>query len=154
MSGEPPVRPGYQRINAYLCVDRAPDAIAWYGAVFDATERLRLAMGDDRIAHAEIEIGGAILMLSDPFPEMGVVSPGHLGGTAVSLNVYVADPDATHAAALERGATELRPVEDQFHGDRSGQFLDPFGHRWNVAAPVEDVTIEEFRRRASELFGS
>lgn len=153
MADDAPVRPGYQRINAYLCVDGADEAIAFYRSVFGATERIRIPMADGRIGHAELVIGDAVLMISDEFADMGVVSPTTLGGTTTSLNVYVADPDATHAAALAAGARELRAVEDQFHGDRSGQFVDPWGHRWNVAKPVENVTPGEIVRRAAELFG-
>lgn len=152
MSDDAPVRPGYQRINAYLCVDGADEAIGFYRSVFGAAERIRIPMADGRIGHAELLIGDAVVMISDEYPEMGVVSPSTLGGTTTSLNVYVADPDATHAAALAAGARELRPVQDQFHGDRSGQFVDPWGHRWNVAKPVEDVSPEEIRQRAADLF--
>ena len=144
-----PIPDNYPRLTPALCVDGASDAIQFYTNVLDATERMRL---EDRgkVGHAELEFGDSLVMISDEYPEIGVVGPKTLGGTAVSLNVYVEDVDATFAAALKAGAIELRPVSEQFYGDRAGQFLDPWGHRWGVATRIEDVDHDEMARRATE----
>ncbi len=144
-----PIPDNYPRLTPALCVDGASDAIEFYTSVLDATERMRLEDGR-KVGHAELEFGDSLVMISDEYPEIGVVGPETLGGTAVSLNVYVEDVDATFAAALKAGATELRPVSEQFYGDRAGQFLDPWGHRWGVATRVEDVDHDEMARRATE----
>ncbi|HJZ62476.1 MAG TPA: VOC family protein, partial [Miltoncostaeaceae bacterium] len=117
--------------------------------VFGAAERFRLDGPDGRVGHAELEIGNSVLMLSDEWPEGGVRAPGAYGGTPVMLSIYVDDVDATVQRAVDRGATVLRPVEDQFYGDRSGQLTDPWGHRWSVATHVEDVPPDEMARRAA-----
>ena len=145
-----PIPEDYPRVTAYLCVDGAADAIDFYSSVFGFTERHRMTFGG-RIGHCELSLGGSMIMVSDEYPEMGVVGPRTLGGTPTSMNVYVEDADATHAAALAAGATELRPVQDQFYGDRSGQLEDPWGHRWGVASHIEDVDDEELERRAAEM---
>lgn len=145
-----PIPAGYPRVSAYLCVDGAAEAIAFYSEVFGATERSRLPMEDGRLGHAEIQIGDSVVMLSDAYPEWGNVSPKTLGGTPIIMNVYVEDVDAVFAQALALGATEHQAIETYFYGDRSGQFLDPFGHRWNVSTHVEDVSPEEMERRSKE----
>jgi PhnB protein len=106
-----------------------------------------------RVGHAELTFGDSLVMLSDEFPDMGVAGPSTVGGTPVTLSLYVEDVDATFEEALQAGATALRPVEDQFYGDRSGQFLDPFGHRWNVATHIEDVTPDEMASRSAKMLG-
>lgn len=106
---------------------------------------------DDKVGHSELLIGDSVVMVADEFPEMDFQSPDTIGGTPVTLSVYVEDVDATFRAAIAAGATELRPVEDQFYGDRSGQFKDPWGHRWNVATHIEDVSDEEIARRTTEM---
>jgi PhnB protein len=116
-------------------------------------ERLRLAGPGGRVGHAELTFGDSLVMLSDEFPDMGVAGPSTVGGTPVTLSLYVEDVDATFEEALQAGATALRPVEDQFYGDRSGQFLDPFGHRWNVATHIEDVTPDEMASRSAKMLG-
>jgi PhnB protein len=147
-----PIPAGYPRVTPYLCCRGAADAIEFYKAVFDATERMRMP-GDspENIGHAEIEIGTGLVMLADEFPDHGFVSPHSLGGTPVTVHVYVADVDAVFAKALAAGATATREIEDQFYGDRSGQFVDPWGHRWSVASHVEDVSEEEMGRRMAQL---
>ena len=145
-----PIPDDHPRITTYLCVDGAAEAIDFYMQVFGFTERHRMTF-DGRIGHCELSLGDSMIMVSDEFPEMGVVGPKTVGGTPVSMNVYVEDSDATFAAALAAGATELRPVQDQFYGDRSGQFVDPWGHRWAVAAHIEDVDDDEIARRAAEM---
>ena len=145
-----PIPDDYPRINTYLCVDGAAEAIEFYTAVLGFTERHRMTF-DGRIGHCELLLGDSMIMLSDEYPEMGVIGPKTLGGTPMSINVYVEDSDATFAAAVAAGATALRPVEDQFYGDRSGQFEDPWGHRWGVATHIEDVDDDEMDRRAAAM---
>lgn len=144
-----PIPDGYPQIAPYLCVDGAEAAIEFYGTVFGAKERMRMDGPDGRIGHAELEIGTGIVMLADEFPELGVRGPKSIGGSPVTVNVYVEDVDAVFARALAAGATEERPLENQFYGDRSGGFVDPFGHRWHVATHIEDVDPEEMVRRAA-----
>lgn len=146
-----PIPEGYPRVTPYLNVVGAADAIDWYAKVLGATERMRLDGPGGTIAHAEVGLGGSVIMLADEFPEMGNKSPATLGGTPVSLMVYVDDVDATYAGALAAGATEIDPVQDKFYGDRSGMFRDPWGHEWTVASHVEDVSEEEMSRRMAEM---
>jgi PhnB protein len=148
-----PVPEGYPVVTPYLCVDGADAAITFYTAVFGATERVRMPDDKGRVGHAELGIGDGLIMLADEHPEMGVRSPRSIGGTPVTITLYVEDVDATFERALSEGATALRGVEDQFYGDRAGQFEDPFGHRWHVATHVEDVSPEDMERRAAEAFG-
>jgi len=148
-----PIPDGYRRVNPYLAIDGAAEAIDFYKAVFGATERMRLAMPDGTIAHTEIDIGDSVVMISDENPEMGAVGPLTVGGNPGWLMVYVEDVDATMAKAVELGATQDMPVEDQFWGDRSGQFTDRWGHKWNVASHIEDVTPDEMEKRAAEAMG-
>ena len=145
-----PIPDNRPRVSAYLCVDGAADAIEFYTRVLGFAERGRMEF-EGRVGHCELALGDSLVMLSDEWPEMGVVGPKTLGGTPMSMNVYVEDSDATFAAALASGATELRPVENQFYGDRSGQFEDPWGHRWGVSTHVEDVDPEELARRAAAM---
>ncbi|MFB9392248.1 VOC family protein [Streptomyces coeruleoprunus] len=149
-----PIPEDYPRVTPYLCVDGAAAAIDFYVSVLGATERMRMPAPDGRIGHAELQFGNSVVMLADEFPEMGVRGPKSVGGTPVQLHVYVEDVDAAFARALDKGATELDAVKDQFYGDRTGQFEDPFGHRWNVATHVEDVPPEEMERRAREAMQS
>jgi PhnB protein len=148
MAKAKPIPEGYPQVTPYLCVDGAATAIDFYGKVFGATERVRMASPGGRIGHAELEIGDSLIMLSDEHPEMGMRGPKALGGTPVTISLYVEDVDRVFDQALEAGSTALRAVENQFYGDRSGQFEDPFGHRWNVATHVEDVPPEEMAKRA------
>jgi len=144
---------GYPQVIPYLSVDGAGAAIEFYSTVFGATERVRMPMPDGRVGHAELQIGDSVVMLADESPEMDVRGPKSVGGTPVTLSVYVEDVDAVFDKAIGAGASVLRPVDNQFYGDRSGQFEDPFGHRWSVATHVEDVTPEEMTRRAAEAAG-
>ena len=139
----------YPQVSPYLCVDGAQAAIEFYSTVFAASERMRMPDTDGRIGHAELQIGRSVIMLSDEYPEMNMRGPRSLGGSPVTISVYVEDVDGVFDRALKAGATALRPVEDQFYGDRTGQFEDPFGHRWSVASHVEDVSPEEMSRRAA-----
>lgn len=145
-----PIPEGYPRLTPYLIVDGASDAIDFYTSVLGATERMRMDAPGGRIGHAELEIGDSVVMLADENPEMNARGPKAFGGSPVSLMVYVEDVDGVFGRALEAGAKELRPVENQFYGDRLGAFEDPFGHEWNVASHVEDVPPEEMEKRAAE----
>jgi PhnB protein len=146
-----PIPDDYPRLTAYITVDGAAAAIDFYRDVLGAEPRVRMDQPDGRVGHAELAIGPALLMLSDEFPERDILGPRTRGGTSVVLNLYVEDVDDTYARAVARGATAERPPADQFYGDRSGVFVDPFGHRWNVASHVEDVPPDELARRAAAL---
>ena len=148
-----PIPEGYPQVTPYLCVDGAAAAIEFYSEVFGAKERMHMPAPDGKIGHAEIQIGDSVVMLSDEFPDMGVRSPRAIGGTPVMISVYVEDVDKVYDRAVKAGAKGLRPPENQFYGDRAGQFEDPFGHRWSVATHVEDVPADEMARRASEMMG-
>ncbi|MEU9233684.1 VOC family protein [Streptomyces subrutilus] len=149
-----PIPEGYPRVTPYLCADGAAAAIDFYVAVLGARELMRMPAPGGKIGHAELELGNSVIMLADEYPEMGFRSPKAVGGTPVTLHVYVEDVDTVFAEALARGATEVRPVRDEFYGDRTGQFLDPFGHRWSVATHIEDVSAEEMQKRSEEALKS
>ena len=153
MANVQPIPEGYPRVTPYLSVDGAGAAIDFYTTVLGATERVRMPAPDGKVGHAELMIGDSVIMLADEFPDMGAPSPRSLGGTPVTMNIYVEDVDAVYERAMQAGAKALGPVQDQFYGDRSGQFEDPFGHRWNVATYVEDVPPDEMARRAAEAMG-
>jgi len=138
---------GYTRITPYLVVHGASQAIEFYKTQFGAVEDVRMDGPDGSVAHAELKIGDAVFMLADEVPEMGYRGPKTLGGSPVSLLLYVEDVDVVVEKALASGATLLRPVADQFYGDRTATLVDPFGHTWTVATHVEDVTPEEMQRR-------
>jgi PhnB protein len=139
-------------LSPYLVVDGAADAIAFYAKVFGALEAYRLSDPSGKIGHAELSIRGACFMIADEYKDFGAVSPGTVGGTPVSLHLYVDDVDDTVARAIEAGATVLRPVSDQFYGDRAGMIQDPFGHKWHLATRKEAVTPEEMQKRMNEGF--
>jgi PhnB protein len=145
-----PIPEGYHRVTPYLIVQGAADAIEYYKAVFGAKERMRFPAPDGKIGHAEIEIGDSTIMLADEVPEMGHRSPRTLGGSPISLLLYVEDVDRTVDRAVAAGAKLERAVADQFYGDRTGGIVDPFGHIWYVATHVEDVSPEELRKRSEE----
>ena len=148
-----PIPDGYPQLMPYLAVDGAEAAIAFYETVFGATERMRMGAPGGRIGHAELQLGDSVIMLADEFPEVGNRSPKSIGGSPVTLTLYVEDVDATFDRAVKQGASVLRPVEDQFYGDRTGMIEDPFGHRWSISTHVEDVEPEEMARRAAEMMG-
>lgn len=145
-----PIPEGYPQITPYLCVDGASAAIEFYSEVFGATERMRMDDPDGRIGHAELQLGDSVLMLADEYPDLGIRGPKTIGGTPVTMSVYVEDVDSVVDRAVKAGAKMLRPVEEKFYGDRAGQFEDPFGHRWSVATHVEDMSPEEMAKRAAE----
>ena len=145
-----PIPEGYHSVTPYLVVDDAKTAIDFYSRAFGATEKFRMPMGD-RIGHAEIQIGDSHIMLADEFPEQGHRGPKALGGTPVSLMLYVEDVVSMFRQAIEAGATEKRPVENQFWGDRMGTLTDPFGHMWSLATTVEEVAPDEIQRRMEQF---
>jgi len=147
-----PIPEGYHTLSAYLTVRGASDALEFYKKAFGAVELMRLNMPDGKIAHAEFKIGDSILMISDENPECGSTSPEALGGSPVTLHLYVADADATFSDAIQAGAKEKMPLENQFWGDRMGGVVDPFGHHWLVATHVEDVDPSEFQSRMEACF--
>jgi len=140
---------GYPRVTPYLYIDGASTAIDFYRSVLGASERMRMPGPDGKIGHAELEVGDSVIMLADANPAMDVRSPKSIGGTPMALHVYVDDVDGVFGRAMESGAKQLRPVENQFYGDRSGSFEDPFGHHWNIATHVEDVPPGEMAERAA-----
>jgi len=143
---------GYHSVTPYLSINNAADAIEFYKRAFSATELFRLVAPSGEIGHAEIKIGNSAIMLADPC-ETGVFrSPQSLGGSSVGLHVYVEDVDALFAQAVEEGATVVKPVQDQFYGDRNGTLEDPFGHVWFLASHKEDLTPEEINKRAEAFF--
>ena len=142
-----PIPDGYPRVTPYLVVDGGSAAIDFYREVLGATERMRMPAPNDKVGHAELEIGDSLIMLADEDPDMDAHGPKTVGGTPVTLHVYVEDAEAVFERAVQAGAKALRPVEDQFYGDRLGEFEDPFGHRWSVATHVEDVPPEEMEKR-------
>ena len=140
---------GYHSVTPYIIVNDGARAIEFYKQAFGATEVFRMDGPDGRIGHAEIKIGDSHVMLADEHPEMGARSPLSIGGSPVSLVVYVEDVDAVVSRAVEAGAELTRPVADQFYGDRTGGLKDPFGHAWYIATHVEDVPVEELQKRAA-----
>jgi PhnB protein len=149
-----PIPEGYTSVTPYLTVDDGKAAVEFYKRAFGATERGIMAAPDGKIAHAELQIGSGIVMLSDPFPGFVGQAPKDLGGTTVGIFLYVEDVDAVVATAADAGAKVLREPEDQFWGDRFGQVEDPFGHVWQIATHVEDVSPEEMEARSREAVAS
>ncbi|HUD42044.1 MAG TPA: VOC family protein [Dokdonella sp.] len=141
-------------LYAYLCVRDAAAAIDFYARAFGARELFRLTEPGGRVGHAEIDLDGHVLMLSEEYPEMGVRSPEGLGATPVTLHLHVEDADALVARAVAAGGTLERGLQDHFYGERSGTVRDPFGHRWLIGHAIEQVTPEEMQRRYTALFES
>ena len=146
-----PIPEGHPAVSPYLIVDDAPRALEFYKKAFGAKELMRHAGPDGRIGHAEIRIGDSIVMLADEHLEVNARSPKTVGGTPVSLHLYVKDVDAVARQATAAGAKVVRPVQDQFYGDRNGMLEDPFGHQWHVSTHIEDVSPAELRRRAAQM---
>jgi PhnB protein len=144
-----PIPSGYHSVTPYLVLDGAAKAIDFYKQAFDAAELLRMPGPDGRVAHAEIKIGDSPVMMADAQEEYR--GPKSYGGSPVSLMIYVEDVDRIFRQALAAGATQTRPVVNQFYGDRSGTLVDPFGHTWTVATHVEDVSPEEIDRRMAKM---
>jgi PhnB protein len=144
---------GHHTVTPYLAINDGARALEFYKKAFGATEKYKLMMPDGRLGHAEIRLGDSLIMLADEFPEFGGKSPQTLGGSPVSIHLYVEDVDAFFQRALAAGAKERKPVKDQFYGDRSGQLEDPFGHLWWVATHKEDVAPDEMQKRVQAMFG-
>ncbi len=142
-----PIPEGYHSVTPYLIIKGATEAIDFYKKAFGATELFRMPAPGGKIGHAEIKIGDSPIMLADESPEMGYKSPQSLGGSPISIMIYVTDVDTVFKQAIAAGGKEQRPVKDQFYGDRSGTLEDPFGHVWHVATHKEDVSPEEMERR-------
>jgi PhnB protein len=149
-SSATPIPEGYHSVTPYLAVHDAAGAIGFYKQAFGATEVMRMPAPGGKVGHAEVEIGGSRIMLADENPDMGFRNPKVYGGTPVTLHLYVADVDAVARQAMAAGAKELRPVKDQFYGDRTGSFEDPFGHVWHIATRKEDLSPDELKRRAQK----
>lgn len=145
MSPVKPIPDGYHSIQPYLHIRGAAEAIEFYKRAFGATERLRMAQPDGRIGHAELQFGDSVVMLADEFPERGIYSPAHFGGSGTSLMFYVEDCDAVYREALAAGAKSLREPADQFYGDRSAGVEDPFGFQWWLGTHIRDVSVEELQ---------
>jgi PhnB protein len=146
-----PIPDGYHSVTPYLIIKGAADALAFYTKAFGATEVMRFPGPDNRIGHAEIRVGDSVIMMADEHPDMGYRSPKGYGGTAVSILLYVPDVDTMFNRAVAAGARVLRPLQNQFYGDRSGTLEDPFGHVWTIATHKEDVSPEEMQRRAAAM---
>ena len=142
---------GAHGATPYVCCTNAPRALEFYQKAFGATEVMRLVEPSGKIGHAEIRIGAALVMLSDEYPDMGMCSPQTLGGSPVTIHLYVEDVDAFASRAVAAGATLLRPIADQFYGDRAGTLVDPFGHRWMIATRKEEVSSAEMQTRYDRL---
>jgi PhnB protein len=147
-----PIPEGCHSVTPYLMIKGASEAIEFYKRAFDATELFRLDAPNGMVGHAEIKIGDTSLMLADPCEEGAFRSPQSLGGSSVALHLYVEYVDAQFAQAVNAGAKVVKPVQDQFYGDRTGTLEDPFGHIWFLATHKEDLTSEEINRRAETLF--
>src|SRR5262245_55435548 len=151
MAAVKPIPDDYPRAIPYLVVDGGAKAIDFYCNVFGFTERMRMGGPDGRVGHAELSLGGSMIMLADEFHDADAFSPKKFGGTPVSIMIYTDDVDATFKKAIANGAKALQEPEDKFYGDRSGTLDDPFGHRWTVSTHVEDVAPDEMERRAAQM---
>jgi PhnB protein len=147
----PSIPAGYHAVTPYLSVRGAARAIEFYKKAFGAKEIMRMPGPGGKLGHAELEIGDSRVMLSDEYAPMDFLSPQARGGSSVHIHLYVGDAETTVARAAAMGAKIVRPVEDQFYGDRSGSIEDPFGHLWHVATHVKDVPLAELKRRAAQL---
>jgi len=147
-----PIPAGYHALTPYLAVRDAQKAIEFYKKAFDAKETGRIGMPDGKIGHADLTIGDSHIMLATEMPEWGNKGPETLGGTPVSICLYVKNVDVVFAKALKAGAKVERPVEDQFYGDRGGTLIDPFGHKWMIATHTEDMSFKEMQKRGDEMF--
>jgi len=148
-----PIPEGYHSVTPYLIVHGGAEAIEFYKTAFGAAELFRFPTPDGKIGHAEIKIGDSPIMLADEFAEMGYKGPQSLGGSPVSLMIYVDDVDTVFKQAIDAGATVKEALQDKFYGDRIGTVIDPFGHRWHLATHKEDVSVEEMQRRAKAAHG-
>ena len=146
-----PIPDGYHTATPYLIVKGAADAIEFYKQAFGAAELFRVPGPDGVLMHAEIKIGDSIIMLADEFPQMDALGPKTIGGSPVGLMLYLANVDEVFHRAITAGAKEIRPLQNQFYGDRSGTVEDPFGHKWTIATHVEDLTPAEIEQRMAAM---
>ena len=144
-----PIPEGFHTATPYIVCKRAADAIEFYEKAFGAVEVMRMAGPDGRIGHAEIKIGDSHIMLSDEHPEMSIYGPQHYGGSPVSVLLYVGNADITVSAAVGAGAKIIRPLKDEFYGDRAGTIVGPFGHQWYIHTHIKDVSPEEMQNAAT-----
>jgi PhnB protein len=149
-----PIPDTYPRVSPHLSIRGAGAAIDFYKSVLGASERMRMATPDGTVAHAEIEIGGSVIMVGEEMPGGRDPSPTTLGGSPVALYLYVEDVDGVFGRAIDAGAESVQHPEDHFYGDRVAMFDDPFGHRWNIATHIEDVPPDEMERRAAEAMSA
>jgi PhnB protein len=154
MADVKPIPDGYPQVIPYLIVDGASAAIEFYESVLGAQERMRMGGPGDKVGHAELEIGGGLVMLSDRFPQSTARTPKELGGTTVALFLYAEDVDAVVKKAAEAGGEITMEPEDQFWGDRLGQVTDPYGNVWQIATHIEDLTPEEIEARGREAMAT
>jgi PhnB protein len=139
-------------LSPYLIVNNAVEALAFYAKAFQAKELFRLTGPDGKVGHAELELGGGRFMIADEYPDFGALSPATVGGTPVTLHLYVENVDQFIARAAKNGASVLRPAKDEFFGDRTGTIVDPFGHKWQIATRKENVSPKEMQRRWTAMF--
>lgn len=145
-----PIPDGYHTVTPYLIIEGAAAAIDFYKKAFGAVEKLRMPMGE-RIGHAELQFGDSVVMLSDEWPDMGMHGPKKRGGPTSTLMIYTKDVDSAFKRATDAGATVLRPLKNEFYGDRTGTLADPFGHHWTLSTHVEDVPADEMKKRMDEM---
>ena len=149
-----PIPEGFHTVTPYLCVNGAADALEFYKKAFGAKEIVRMAdPASGKVGHAEILIGDSYIMLADEHPEMNFRSPQSFGGSPVTIHLYVEDVDSIVNQAVDAGAKIVRPVKDEFYGDRAGAVVDPFGHSWHISTHKEDVTPEEIHKRLAAMHG-
>jgi len=146
-----PIPAGYHSVTPYLIVRNGAAAIEFYKKAFNALELMRFPGPGGKIMHAEVKIGDSPVMLADEMPDEGHVGPQTLGGVGISMMLYVEDVDKQFAQAVAAGATEKRPVQDQFYGDRSGTLVDPFGHVWTLGTHKEDLSMDEVKKRMEKM---
>ena len=146
-----PIPEGYHSITPYLCVNGAAEAIEFYQRAFGAIEIMRMPAPGGKVGHAELSFGDSRVMIADEFPEMEFKSPRAFGGSPVHIHLYSDGVDAVIAQAVAAGAKVVRPVADQFYGDRLGTVSDPWGHVWHVSTHIEDLTEEEMKKRAAAM---
>jgi PhnB protein len=140
-------------LTPYIVVRGAAKAIQFYVGALGAEEVYRLTEPSGKVGHAELRVGDGTLMLADEYPDFGAISPASIGGTPVTLHLYVDDTDAALSRAVALGATVLRQAKDEFYGDRTATIMDPFGHRWQLATHKEDVSPQEMQRRWTTMMG-
>ena len=144
-----PIPDGYHAVTPYLAIKGAAEAIEFYKKAFGAKEIMRFPQPDGRVGHAEIQVGDSRVMLADEHPDMDFLGPQARGGSPVHLHLYVEDVDGVVKRAMSAGAREVRPVQDQFYGDRLGTVADPYGHVWHVSTHKEDLSMDELKKRAA-----